>query len=805
MFRQRKLLENGSLLRETLAGYDALQVNLSSELLSATSSRLFNLAGKNIQFSSSSSSSAASVVPDPGNTLRTAFRVGSLSDRTFNDFVGDSDPEDFYRFRLTTPKDLSLALDGLSANVDVYLIRDANSNRALDPGEIIASSENGGTLAESINLSNLAAGVYYVQVKQSSGDTNYNLSLSTNSLPQLADLSGANFNVMQSSLTPGNSFNVEYEIQNTTSGNAEGFWVDFYLSQDSNITTSDRRLGSQWISSLSGNSSTDTLTNNLNLPGASDAFWSSTGTYYLGMIVDAEGNITEANEANNANQGEFYDFDSFQLAIAPSNSLSARTYSPTDNNAINALLNEADSYWDTSSTGGAITYSFLSSAAANSYYGNESVFELSETVKANVRSVLESLESFINVDFVEVADSATSYGTIRYMFSNGPAYAYAYYPGNYEIAGDVHLSQNYENSAVNSFSSEPGTYGYETLIHETLHALGLKHPGNYDGSGSGDGLFLSPGEDNNTNTIMSYNNVGSNAVTPMAYDIRALQYLYGAKNYNSGNNLYSFNTVYGYSNDSLLSGSSTNQLKQTLWDSGGIDTLDFSDLASLDSGYRFDMRENGMLTTQAAYNSTTYEDRSTGENYTTSRFGTAIAYGATIENLINSTSNDYIIANSAANSFLGYVFGINTGDDIFESTDSLDVLNLSSYNFSNLTSSIINTDLNIQLDSFGSITIKDYFGSSGSMKFAIADSYYTYTSSGTWEVAAAPAIPDTIGSNTGGTAIGSTPAVSSATSTPVSSDILAAALRCSCQTCSATAIALQTLDSSNLSELIAVS
>ncbi len=422
------------------------------------------------------------------------------------------------------------------------------------------------------------------------------------------------------------------------------------------------------------------------------------------------------------------------------------TFAPTGNLAIDALLSPNNTYWNTSANGGVITYSFLSNEAAGSYYGHERVFEVSDAIKTNVRQILASLESFIHVNFVEVADTASSYGTLRYMFSNGPEYAYAYYPSLSPIGGDIHLSFNYESDQTNTFTGEAGRYGYEALIHETLHALGLKHPGNYNGSRSGTGPFLTVGEDNNTNTVMTYNNAGADAITPMAYDIRALQYLYGARTNHENNSTYSFSTVYNYTLDGQSFGSATAPLKQTIWDSGGVDTLDFSGLSTA-SSYRFDLREGGILTTQAAYNTSTYRDRGGQGTSSTSTFGTAIAYNTIIENLINSPSNDYIIANSASNLFQGYTPGLWAGNDIYEGTNSLDVIDLSGYTLADLSTTINGVNFTIGLgETNGSIQISNYFASNDALHLLIGNNYYTYAADSGWQLlafASSPILPYT--------------------------------------------------------------
>jgi Ca2+-binding RTX toxin-like protein len=318
--------------------------------------------------------------------------------------------------------------------------------------------------------------------------------------------------------------------------------------------------------------------------------------------------------------------------------------------------------------GKTITYSFFK---GGSYYGYETgVSEVSEPIKQNIRLILERyIEPLIDVDFVEVADTGSSYGQMRYMFSNGPFYAYAKYPFDSQFGdtgGDVHLNP----AADQYFQGGPGTDGFETLLHETLHALGLKHPGNY---GFPEPPFLPYDEDNNTNTVMSYNGGSdSEAATPMPYDIKALQYLYGAKSFNAGNTTYSFDTVYKYTDGSRTWGSATTPQKLTIWDSDGIDTLDFSRLAYDASGYRFDLNQGGILTSQSAYNTSPFGifAQPIDKPYYTSKYGTAIAYGVTLEKAIGSSSNDRIIGNAIANILRGsngndYLSGGNGDDSLY--------------------------------------------------------------------------------------------------------------------------------------------
>jgi len=107
--------------------------------------------------------------------------LGTLGSITINDFVGNANPEDIYRFNITAPSNFSLKLSGLSADADVSLFQDINGNNTIDSDEYIDSSNLEGTATEEINRS-LPAGTYFVTVNQYQGDTNYNLSLSATPL-----------------------------------------------------------------------------------------------------------------------------------------------------------------------------------------------------------------------------------------------------------------------------------------------------------------------------------------------------------------------------------------------------------------------------------------------------------------------------------------------------------------------------------------------------------------------------------------------------------------------------------------------
>jgi uncharacterized protein (DUF2141 family) len=109
-----------------------------------------------------------------GDTIATArnITIGSQT-TTYSDWVGSLDSNDYYRFTLNEVSNIALNLTNLSANADVKILR-LNSNNTTTS---IGSSTNSGSTSEAININDLSAGNYFVQVYRSSGDTSYNLNL----------------------------------------------------------------------------------------------------------------------------------------------------------------------------------------------------------------------------------------------------------------------------------------------------------------------------------------------------------------------------------------------------------------------------------------------------------------------------------------------------------------------------------------------------------------------------------------------------------------------------------------------------
>ncbi len=122
----------------------------------------------------------------PGGFLSTAKDINvSASLNVFTDTIDALQPNDYYRFSLQGRSSFNLVLNGLGADLDVQVIRDANENGQVDAGEAIAKSDLGGSRSESINTT-LDPSTYYIRVyAYNDAVSAYNLSVSATPVASL--------------------------------------------------------------------------------------------------------------------------------------------------------------------------------------------------------------------------------------------------------------------------------------------------------------------------------------------------------------------------------------------------------------------------------------------------------------------------------------------------------------------------------------------------------------------------------------------------------------------------------------------
>ncbi|HKB53313.1 MAG TPA: hypothetical protein VKD22_04880, partial [Ramlibacter sp.] len=211
-----------------------------------------------------------------------------------------------------------------------------------------------------------------------------------------------------------------------------------------------------------------------------------------------------------------------------------------------------------------ITFSFADPQVSTYVYGGypSGLQAFSDADKALTRQILANVEAVCNVHFVEVPDNADICGVVRYGYSPQVTAmqlaGYGYFPSTSPEGGDVWLGTQMMNQAWDGFRPE-------LILHETLHALGLKHP-------FGSGIVLPTSENIIPDTVMSYSPVAGSATgsltayptQPMPLDVATLQFLYGAPQ------VAAQDVTYGLSSAQFQSDFST------IYHAGGHVTLDAS-------------------------------------------------------------------------------------------------------------------------------------------------------------------------------------------------------------------------------------
>jgi pimeloyl-ACP methyl ester carboxylesterase len=180
---------------------------------------------------------SATPLDNAGNTLTAARNINLNSPQTIFEFVGSIDVDDYYRFSLNTTNNFKLSLDGLSANADVQLIRDANNNNVVDSGELLVTIANTGTTAESITRS-LSAGTYFIRVYPAATGVNTNYILGVSATPANTAPTNLDFNTTKVVYNENETVSLTGEVFD-----ADGITtlskIDFWLQEGNNGTWRD--------------------------------------------------------------------------------------------------------------------------------------------------------------------------------------------------------------------------------------------------------------------------------------------------------------------------------------------------------------------------------------------------------------------------------------------------------------------------------------------------------------------------------------------------------------------------------------
>jgi len=266
--------------------------------------------------------------------------------------------------------------------------------------------------------------------------------------------------------------------------------------------------------------------------------------------------------------------------------------------------------------------------------------EMNTNQKAAARAALAYISSVTKLSFTEATDGSGNIqlGTYNMDKRAGGVYGLdgiSNLPASYPLTDKVYT---FINSPPKPYAGDAtaGTAGWSEIWHELGHALGLKHPGNYDASGGNStGPFLPASTDNQQYSVMSYKSNAytetANNLSYMLYDVAALQYLYGVNTAGST----ATGDVKGAGGQFTFSDSQT--VLSTLYSASGKDTIN---LAGLSKGSTVNLNAG-------TFSSINIKSPS-GRTYSGNQ-NVAIAYGSKINkvSLGTAVAADTVVLNSA--------------------------------------------------------------------------------------------------------------------------------------------------------------